>query len=423
MTRLSGRVGAHLIGVPVIFLRSDVLSRLDPQAWPVHGTTGQHPEPDRLGALATIHHEIRHFHDALLTPFLFHRFLLEVQRNAIGGRVLASAFARGSTPQADMLNDEERELVARHRRDVREHRRVFADCYATATVDWLGALSVSDLLEANAVVTEYQALAPLLGEELLARRWTEWSGTVPTKYTAVVNRLMVPGEPFTRNLRRINRVLMWCLYGAESPLRRFTAATNCAWPGLLDRLCGAPAIERSLRAALRRERYEVWQLGDDEATARYYLGARDLVDYRRQYEEALRGADFRLDGYVESLAATPVPPTCFYADDDMVRTRRVPFVRKADLRTAYGDAYVLGLMRDAARRTTLSAGIIPTPGHRSCVALNRVDTMLAMRYLTQEIFGDQVTYSTLLDNLYDGYLSELIASGRQRSATAHPDRR
>ncbi len=60
------------------------------------------------------------------------------------------------------------------------------------------------------------------------------------------------------------------------------------------------------------------------------------------------------------------------------------------------------------RRTTVSAGLIPTPGYDSALALNRVESMLSFRYISQYLFGDRITYAQDIDAAYQATAKSVL---------------
>jgi len=116
--------------------------------------------------------------------------------------------------------------------------------------------------------------------------------------------------------------------------------------------------------------------------------------------------EFDLYRYLAGLRNLPIPPTCFFADEDMMTSCLLPFVRKGALKTRYGDYLVIDERRDSTDRTTVACGIVPTQGIQSFVGLASVYSMLAFRYMSQDIFEDRVSYCPGMDYVYRRVLQD-----------------
>ena len=429
-----GRLGAHFIGLPVIFLRSDVLADLDPDVWdyPDRGndpvpesdllkSLGEHildwvwQKPDTasktksdfavLRAQATIPHEIRHFHDALVTPGLFERFVMETQRVHIAAKILAGMSGRGAG-QIDPahLTREESGLIRFHRNRTAEFEAAYAERMRPKPISGLGITAdISDLLEADAIVAELFRVSAIEGPRALNAYWKELKTSLPIKYTQLLEYAVPEGRNFTGDLERFQRALITALLSPGNPIDTFNAINSAP-----ERSSDPGRYRRALSIAIQEPPigHPIFQLRPypDEA----FVHVTEVYSMRLQVLELHARTDLTSLAYDEHLKEFPIPPTCFFADDLMYSAKVLPFVRKADLRRKYGGVFSLYNRRDMTRRTTVSAGLIPTPGYDSALALNRVESMLSFRYISQYLFGDRITYAQDIDAAYQATAKSVL---------------
>ena len=399
MSHAPGALGSHVVGVPAIFIRSDVLAHYDPQTWDYESPDDGDPVFQRLAAEGTILHELRHFHDALLIPSLFVRFILEVKRNLLAAKILGES--KGQQP--DLLIPDNASELAQYKEDLAAYKRLNLPGSRKIDIPWLGAsVGLSDLLEANAVTTELAFLGLRLGEGEFSAQWPTLLNARPMNYRRIVERMLLPGVSLLASLARLNRLLTTCLYADDEPVRLFARITS-AGPPVLDEYCHPKTIASRVQSYWSTHEIKIIEYGYTDQLRRYFLTASEIFDLRERCLCEFAKWQFDLLGYHDHIDDLPIPPTVFFPSDEMVKERTLPFVRKNDLRHKYGDAFSILFRRDKSRRTTLACGIIPTPGFGSWTALNRVDTMLAVRYLSQTLFEERVTYNATLDSAYAGY--------------------
>ncbi|ANP52966.1 hypothetical protein J2Z21_000539 [Streptomyces griseochromogenes] len=401
----TGRIGSHVIGVPVILIRSDVLARHRPEIWTAQDGPPEDPEGERLLAEATMLHEIRHFHDALLCPPLYDRFMVEAERNSVGAAVFADLSENGERDPAKRLGKEQRDLIDMHRATAADFKHRNACAYEPVEVPGIGpAITLVDLLEANALVTElfflHRAVEHRTPGDSGYDHWLSLLSTLPAKYTKIISRFVRSRESFGEDLQRVSGVLMRCLYRPEP-----SAAALREVVGLpereIDALCGPEVIGKQLAETTKRHNYALFTIFEPHQHARrVFTNAGDITELHARCAARMRESEFQVDAYLRNIRDFPVPATGFFADAAMLGERRLPFVRKADIRAAYGDVFSLSSTKDRQRRATLACGFFPTFGTVPCLELNRVDLMLGMRFGTQGLFGEKVSYNHAMDQAY-----------------------
>ncbi|WP_406166340.1 hypothetical protein OIE52_07910 [Streptomyces canus] len=384
----------------MILIRSDVLARHSPEIWTAQDGPSADPERERLLAEATILHEIRHFHDALLCPPLYDRFMIEAERNAVAATVIAALSENGERDPGKSLGDEHGHLIEMHRENAVRFTRRNAPAYKPASVSGIGqTITLVDLLEANALVTELSFLHEAFDGGAYDH-WLSLRSSLPAKYTKIISRFSRTRESFGEDLQRVSAVLMRCLYRPEPSAAALNDVVGLT-EGEIDALCDSRVIGEQLTETDQCQNYAMFTiLEPDQHPRRVFTNAVDITELHGLCRTRMRESQFRVDAYHRGVRDFPVPATGFFADADMVTERRLPFVRKADIRAAYGDAFSLSSAKDRQRRATLACGFFPTFGTVPCLDLSRVDLMLGLRFGTQVLFGEKVSYNHAMDQAY-----------------------
>ncbi|MFI6463194.1 hypothetical protein [Streptomyces sp. NPDC050528] len=396
----TGRIGSHIIGIPVILVRSDVLARHRPEIWTAQEGPPADPDRARFLAEATILHEIRHFHDALLCPPLYDRFMVEAERNAVTTAVLADLSKNGERDPEKTLGEKQLTLIQIHREMAADFKHRNAVAYEPAEIPGIGpAVNLVDLLEANALVTELTFLHQTLRESGYDH-WLTMLSILPTKYTKIIGRFVRARKSFGEDLQRVANVLMWCCYRPDPSAALLNEVVSLP-KREIDALCGAQVIGKQLAETTKRRNYGLFTIFETQSQARrFFTNAGDITELHAWCMALMRESKFRVDAYLRNVRDFPIPATGFFADADMVDERRLPFVRKADIRAAYGDVFSLSSTKDRQRRATLTCGFFPTFGTAPCLELNRVDLMLGVRYGLQRLLGEKVSYNHAMDKAY-----------------------
>ncbi|MFF4029847.1 hypothetical protein ACFYZ2_08740 [Streptomyces sviceus] len=384
----------------MILIRSDVLARHRPEVWWAQDGPSADPERERLLAEATILHEIRHFHDALLCPPLYDRFMVEAERNAVAATLIAALSENGERDPGKSLGKEHAELIETHRANAARLARRNAPAHEPASVSGIGpAVTLVDLLEASALVTELSFLHEAFDEGAYDH-WLSLRSTLPAKYTKIISRFSRTRESFAEDLQRVSAVLMRCLYRPE-PSAAALAEVAGRPEREIDALCDARVIAAQLTETEKLQNYALFTiLEPDGHPRRVFTNAVDITALHNLCRARMPATSFRVDAYHRGVRDFPVPATGFFADADMVSERRLPFVRKADIRAAYGDAFTLYSVKDRQRRATPACGYFPTFGAVPCLDLSRVDLMLGLRFGTQLLLGEKVSYNHAMDLAY-----------------------
>jgi hypothetical protein len=445
-----GLIGTHVIGLPAIFLRSDILSDLDPQVWD-YPDRGRDPVPedevyralgsgimehvwdfssmrpppisefDALRSRATINHEIRHFHDSVVTPGLFEKFLLEAQRAHISMLLLRNLAGAGAeSVDEGHLTAEDRELLRFHRSRVTDRNARFASREQPRKLDGTRILvTVFDLLEANAIATELFTVAALVGKNDALTYWIELQRLLPARYTQVLDHILGSDPRSIEPLLVFQQFAILSLLSDGHPIDTLNSLLSHrqSQSQLTNNLHIARLTERARETCSTPDTGPIFQLtATPHATV---VHATELVAIREEVLRLHAASDYTSSAYHESLSDYPIPATCFFADDLMHQARVLPFVRKAALRVAYGDVFSLCSRRDLTRRTTLSAGLIPTPGYMSHFALPRVESLLSFRFIGQALFGHRVSYAPDIDQMYQLTASAVLGLRMEYASAKH----
>jgi hypothetical protein len=406
----AGRVGSHVIGVPVILARSDVLARHRPDIWsaPVPSAAADAAREGRL-AEATILHEVRHFHDSLLCPPLYDRFMVAVERNAVAATLLGDKMREGLGPLGPgALDNRQRALIELHRETVKDVGHRHEAAYRPVFVEEIGAaVTLTDMLEANAMVTELCFLDSTPDGQAYDH-WLSLTSVLPEKYTKIINWFVRSRESFSEDLDRVGNVLMWCLYRQDASPKALADVIGLA-DTRIDALCDVREIPQRLETARRARQFALFQLQDTERARRYFTSVQDIIDVHTRCLTRMSDIAFRTPAYVHEVACFPMPATGFFADEAMIKNRTLPFVRKADIRSAYGDVFSMSSSKDQERRTAVACGLFPTLGIAPCLELNRVHLTLALRFITQGLFEEKVSYNFSMDQAFAELSREWIA--------------
>jgi hypothetical protein len=428
MSEYTGTLGFYTLGIPVLFLRSDLLARLAPTTWDYPLEIQTPSDLQQLKDLATIRHEIRHFHDTLLTPFLFERFLVEIERNYVAARIIGKAMEKGETaPDPDCLDDESRWLLEFHHKTAVQYSQKYSGFELPVQVNAIGMMiEYSDLLETNALIIELNFVCVLHGEERAKQYWNYWQLYLPDRYTRILGTVLERSDTFSGGLARLHRAIICSLYSGGEPTREFDrlARPGAIWSGrtpedvipaemLRHRIEQSRANECFIFVGFEDQYEGADQLTVNEKAAlseakKYFIFPSELLTVSTNAFRQLAAIDFDLTAYQEKIDEFAIPPTCFYATDEMLAENILPFARKENLRKTYGDVFSICSKRDASQRTTLECGIVPTPGFKSFIPLNKVCTMLTSRYISQHLFGDLVTYTPGMDRWMNQFYSRSL---------------
>jgi hypothetical protein len=325
---------------------------------------------------------------------LLKRFLLDLERVHVGLTLAAGTDIESSAEQApaSLVSD----LVVVHNRhlaDFDAEWREYSAVLGLTRNRWV--LSYVDLLEINALAAELYARC-VIGRLPTNHAWTEIRRSQPQQRAAVLSAF-APSLA-AHELEALHALILSCLCSTQ-PVLAFIDRLDSGVPPSAQ----APSLSGfsdQLREAFDSMKVELLAFPALEQAPNFvhvgqiYKAAQTCVAFVRRF-------GFDLGAQIAERAQLPIPPTCFYPPDDAARApatdRILPFVRKADLRSYYGDVFTISSLRLADRRTTVASGLLPTAGCAPCVPLAAAHSTLAFSYLCQSVLGERVSYSAELD--------------------------
>lgn len=380
-----GTAGLHILGLPALFVRSDVFARGQPDVWDDPSDTS-YPEPS-LEAPATIVHELRHFHDSLTSPHLRLLCFAEAERCLVWQAMVAAVVLDTAAEARDRLA----QLVADHRANVRGIDDLIQEWGAPFIAGGV-AVSLRDLLELLGTLAElawlrsstHDRLFDRLAVDIIQQRRS--LATVFEHASVDRDRPPTPGQ-----LRVLYRAAIRALADAVSP--------TAALADHLERAAGAAspddvATAESVRVAFMESQdsrpsfeFETIDPGPGGGAPPGAPTVSTWIDEADAVARMYVTSDFELFAYSARARVAMAPATVIYPTEEMVARHTYPFGRRRELAARYGGCWPMSEERDAERRTTYGLATFPTL-HRDLFAPH--DSLLSALVAHQaasEIFG------------------------------------
>lgn len=432
-------------GLSAIFIRTEIAIAADPdqvQYLDAHNEAmaSQRPPDFRnvhilrgYERFITLNHELRHFHDALLCLPLFKLFLIQNGRlwrvmqlpEQIEGlnesQLPLMPFKSG---QAKINAHGHRIIASIHHAESafhNQHRLLFAPrtCLGKLTI------SLSHVLEANAITTELLHLIVVHGIESTAEYYERIIRYLPSVYSDLINAFVSLSKDLESAIVALHMSASIALYLAEDPVELFCTVTEefAARPGaFFDRynpelIAGwFSETESKVEAFARGHRLisatgESIVAGDgDEDWYKEQLRFHDLVYDARKLLITKYIHEFKMDArnYFQRTTELPLPPIVFWPGE-VGRAVEVMTVSEELLGRAFGDVkddcYVIrgGPSSDGP---VVVAGILPYFGHKPFVAPPVIDMQMLAHYWFLSLFSSETgeVYSSTIDEVYEDLL-------------------
>jgi hypothetical protein len=425
-------------GIPVLFIKNDAMFRslnlpddysklLDEDGSAIPGLAFGDDEVAAFERFATILHELRHFHDALLCRPLFDKFLLQHKITWYTLQLINRLARYRHLPRqiADPLWDRDPGLATLKRllldADADLYDR-YPELETPSLIDG-DEITLDHLLEASAIATELLHLYSVHGQEAMERYY--WK--VVTKANGLYHLLarkfvaLYDGD-ITFGASTLYWAVAISLYGSNTPVQRFTSlfsdlrtgqakiqAVINAW--LLDPF---PAEEELKRAVLSEQLQDI-ESGDpirvelEFAMEELAHLPRTLYEARRTLIELyVKQYGYRGNEYVEHLHVLPTPPILFYPLEAYNPATIAPAILEADLKNSLIDYYLIASHDDERGRVAL-AGLRAVPLTRPCIRFEVVDTILFANFCYGYLFeGREQCYSRGVDEQYLSILKKVV---------------
>lgn len=406
----------HTVGIPGIFVRSDILADLDRKIW----SFGERAAAiDRNGPPVErniILHEIRHFHDALLSPVLINRYLYETQQHHIAVLAISYLLKSGARMIDEAsLPQQYREWLEFHRVTQKEYESEYSSYKKEVYVETLSeCINYQDLLEASSTITEIFWLKMRKSDQAMQAFCDYCLARLPRKYSWWLRFLEMDPTRMERNLRTIYRGIQLSVYGIDHPVHKFR---QLAASGLLradidphEAIPDDEIIAEMEAAAGQDNNKPVLQLfdgtADPESKGFRPICVADLLAVKSRVAKWIMETRFDAISYLEDQSRIVAPPIFFYADDVQLSHKEAPFARRADLTKYYGELFLLHEDRDRLYRTVVDCGIVPAPGYSSFIECRQLDSLLSFKYFSQRLFGERVSFCPSCDEVYERILTK-----------------
>jgi len=444
--KLLNVLGFFVHGIPVIFLKLDVALPGDVSRGRQYlhsyrlmqmrpATERRILEGDVLDSYEyaiTPVHEIRHFHDAVLSPPLFELFMLSCKQQLYVLQ-LAGRFRRVTPNDLPLSLEEAARHVDDDGRKLVEMLRIVKQNYDTAyrhvfdEVSYSGGrVSIRDLLESNAIITEVTNLISVHGLETADAYYRGNVLQLAPEYHRLLKEFMQKCGGLMKGLETLHGMIAHCLYGSDNPALAFATLmeqrpqagdlTAFAQPESVRKLFADEGkLKRRIRG-IRIETAEGFEL-NRRSTARAGLnGILRLYEVIYASRETLieiyiKKWGYNLQQYLQETGELPTPPVLFFVDESELLG-----VRESELAKRRPDYYVIRGHRSDGD-VAVVAGLTSMVGTKAAIRMEIADSQLATRYCYERLFETRdVVYAPLIDEVYQQILERQILSSEDEEA-------
>ncbi len=441
--------GYFVRGIPVVFLKNDILFRdrdaSDDYFRLVADDGGGRPDApfDHAAAaaferFATLFHELKHFHDALLCRPLFEQFLRQNKLTWAVIQIINRLAKRRHLPS--IVNDP----IWKTDPELAQLKRIIDDAdedaynrspglYTRAMIEQQ-EIELDHLLEASAMTTELLHLYAVHGVDAMERYHAQVVTNTEPLYRFLLERFVALFESdLVRGTDALYCVLGISLFSSDDPVTRlvslyealkkdrrilktevatwltnpfpdegdFAKQVHCDW--LVDAASNEP-IDRSV---LENREFPIDELAYLHHTL--YRTRRKLI---RDYVER---AQYRADFYVEHLHEFGAPPILFYPLDVDSASTQVKAMLQSELHTRDIDHFMIA-GADGEQGRLVLAGLRHFPETRSLVSFDVADQILFANFCHRYLFeGAEQLYGPLIDEMYLRALQNLVLGASSRS--------
>ena len=442
--------GYFVRGIPIVFLKNDILFRerdaSDDYFRLVADDGGGRPDVpfDHAAAAAfercaTLFHELKHFHDALLCRPLFEQFLRQNKLTWAVMQIISRLAKRRHLPSS--VNDP----IWKTDSELAQLKRIIDDAdedaynrspglYTRAMIEQQ-EIGLDHLLEASAMTTELLHLYAVHGVDAMDRYHEQVVNNTEPLYRFLLEHFVTLFDSdLVRGTDALYCVLGISLYRSDDPVTQlvllyealkkdrtilktevaawlanpfpseedFAKRVYCDW--LVDAASNEP-IDPSL---LENREFPVDELAYLHHTL--YRARRKLI---RDYVER---AQYRADFYVEHLHEFGAPPILFYPLDVDSAVTQVKAVLQGELNRRGIDHFMIAGADDEEQWRLVLAGLCHFPETRSLVSFNVADQILFANFCHRYLFeGAEQLYGPLIDEMYLRALQNLVLGASSRS--------
>jgi hypothetical protein len=427
--------GYFVRGIPVVFLKNDILFRdrdaSDDYFRLVADDGGGRPDApfDHAAAaaferFATLFHELKHFHDALLCRPLFEQFLRQNKLTWAVMQIISRLAKRRHLPSSvnDPIwkTDPELALLKRITDDADEDSYNRSPGLYTRAMIERQEIGLDHLLEASAMTTELLHLYAVHGVDAMKRYHAQVvTNTEPLYRFLLEHFVTLFDSDLVRGTDALYCVLGISLYSSVDPVTRlvllyealkkdrtilgtevatwlansFPAEDDFAKRVYSDWLVDAASNEPLEPSLLENHEFPIDELAYLHHTL--YRARRKLI---RDY---VKRAQYRADFYVEHLHEFGAPPILFYPlDVDSAATQAKAMLQR-ELHTRGIDHFIIAGVNDEEQGMLVLGGLCHFPETRSLVSFDVADQILFANFCHRYLFeGTEQLYGPLIDEMY-----------------------
>ena len=434
-SKLQNTLGFFLHGIPTVFIRSDIIFLANPfmqkylefnrnvLSGAENGGAFIHTDEIMSGYELAITplHEVRHFHDALLSFSLFELFALKVKENYCIMQIpqyihnlkpqdlpigIKDFQSRVNIPGRFLLND----IINSRTRFSSLSRQLFGTHIFSGQ-----KISISYLLEANAIATEIVSVIMDYGHTAAIHYYENVVLRLPLEYRFLLECFVEKYKAFEDAIISLHHLASYCLYFFDNPVAEFVDKyQKCQTNGDAritqdDIISLSKTREQSLEKRIDEMTFvgpdgcKIEIARGDELTDSVFHSLPLIYDCRKTLINKYIGDYcFNITAYLERLDEMPVPPLIFYppsADFD----REVECIYESDFKTSNRPYYIIAGFRDNDNNMRIAAGLTTLLGTmNSALSFSLVDLMLAAQYFCHSLFeGGGGLYHPLIDHIYD----------------------
>ncbi len=437
--RLHATLGFFMQGLPVIFVRTETVFAIDPylSRYLKAAMGGGMPDFTEDALLKgfeqfiTSSHELRHFHDALLSRPLFRLFMLQNSRfwrvlqlpgNISGLTAADLPLQNGKAIQADVtpfglsLIGEVQEADRLYNM---ERRRL----YKTHTCKNDLTVSMVDLLEADAIAAELLYILVSHNAASAEQYYRQVVCQLPIEYNKLVNVFVDHAGSFDQAIVSLHLAVAHSLYGSDDPASSFCKVIEdyLARPdGFVDRY-GPQAIGELFGGEPALEEWVMSHrvVGMDALAERPVQAPNELLEemlgfHRNIYaarklliETYIKNFEMNAFDYYQRTDELPLPPIVFWPGEISEAGQGINV--REDMLQQFGlDMYMIRGGDWERGDLRVVAGIGPYGLRKPFLDYRLVDLHMLAYYWYRRLFTetDSEVYSPLVDEMYEALLRE-----------------
>jgi hypothetical protein len=438
-------LGFFIDGVPVIFVRSDIVHKANPlmreylefyvrsrgdESLSAQFSGRCHYEGFAL--MATFVHETRHFHDALLSPLLFELFLLHAKQNMCALQLLTEISTLApkdlpSTPEnlVKKLSSRGRLLLS----SLDNYQRSFGSRYKDVMkVSKVAGkpVSVVTLLETSAMLMELFTVVNVHGTEAAKRYYQEEVATLEDDYHLLIDIVVQEIPDFLLALSILYHLTNLCLYSANDGASRMAhilsigGAKNDIWLSFASpqKVRDAFDHEDALAGRISRmvvgdpdtgEKFQIEAIEDPFLREVMALPQRIYMCRSQLISKYLHEFECNPITYIERTDELPMPPVVFFPAEG--NASHISAVAASEFALRGAQYYTLVGQPMSNGDTAVIAGMVPVPNAKPCIAFEVADMMLLGRYVQWALLeGGLELYGPVLDWPYERQIKRGLRS-------------